>query len=90
MQDLSHIYDLHCSSWQCQILNPLSKAMDRTCVITDDSQICFLCATVGTPKDIFIKQDCLHQDRLGAGVPAVVQWVKNTTVSDWVAALVRV
>ena len=26
MSDLSHIYDLHRSSWQCQILNPLSEA----------------------------------------------------------------
>ena len=27
-EDLSHICDLHHSSWQCQILNPLSKARD--------------------------------------------------------------
>jgi len=28
MPDPSHICDLHHSSWQCQILNPLSKARD--------------------------------------------------------------
>ena len=28
--DPSHVWDLHHSSWQCQILNPLSKARDRT------------------------------------------------------------
>ena len=31
MQDLSHFCDLHHSSQQCQILNPLSEAKDRTC-----------------------------------------------------------
>ena len=30
MQDPSLIWDLHHSSWQRWILNPLSKAMDRT------------------------------------------------------------
>ena len=33
--DLSHVYDLHCSSWQGQILNPLSKARDGTRVLMD-------------------------------------------------------
>ena len=28
MPDLSHICDLHHSSWQCQILNPLSEDRD--------------------------------------------------------------
>ena len=26
--DLSNICDLHCSLWQCRILNPLSEARD--------------------------------------------------------------
>ena len=30
MPDLSSICDLHCSLWQCQILNPLGKAKDQT------------------------------------------------------------
>ena len=29
-QDPSRVCDLHHSSWQCQILNPLSEARDRT------------------------------------------------------------
>ena len=29
-QDLSHVCDLHRSSWQHQILNPLSEARDQT------------------------------------------------------------
>ena len=39
--DLSRICDLHHSSQQCQILNTLSKARDRTCVLMDTSQIHF-------------------------------------------------
>ena len=27
--------NLHCSFWQCQILNPLSKARDGTCILRD-------------------------------------------------------
>ena len=38
-QDLSHVCDLHHSSRQHQILNPLRKARDRTCFLTDTSQI---------------------------------------------------
>ena len=33
--DLSHICDVHHSSWQCQILNPLSEAKDRTHILMD-------------------------------------------------------
>ena len=32
------------------ILNPLSKARDRTWVLMDSSRICFHCTTVRTPK----------------------------------------
>ena len=48
--DPSHVCDLHHSSRQCQILNPLSKARDQTCILLDTSQIRFPCATTGTPK----------------------------------------
>ena len=37
--DLSHICDLHCSPWQCQILIPLSKARDETCNVMDAGQL---------------------------------------------------
>ena len=39
MPDLSHICNLHSSSWQHQILNPLSGTKDPTCVLTDTSQL---------------------------------------------------
>ena len=36
--DLSHVRDLHHSSWQRRILNPVSKARDQTCILTDTNQ----------------------------------------------------
>ena len=38
-QGPSHIFDLHHSSWQYQILNPLSKARHQTCILKEASQI---------------------------------------------------
>ena len=40
-QDLSWVYDLHHSSWQRWILNPLNEAEDETCILVDASQIRF-------------------------------------------------
>ena len=39
--DPNCIYDLHYSSWQCRILNPLSEARERTCILMNASQIPF-------------------------------------------------
>ena len=40
-RDLSHIWDLHHSSWQCQILNSLSKARDWIHIPVDTSQLLY-------------------------------------------------
>ena len=48
--DLGHVCNLHHSSQQHWILNPLSKARDRTLNLMVPSQIHFQCATVGIPK----------------------------------------
>ena len=37
--DLSCVCDLHHSPWQCQILNPLSRARDRTHILLDISWV---------------------------------------------------
>ena len=48
--DLSRICDLHHSSQQHWILNPLRKARDRTCIILmDTSWVHYLWATMGIP-----------------------------------------
>ena len=51
-QDLRHIYNLHYSSWQRQILNP----MIETAGIEPASYICFHCAVTGTPLWSYWKQ----------------------------------
>ena len=48
--DPSFICDLHHSSRQRWILNPLSKARDRSYNLTVPSQIPFHCAMMGTPR----------------------------------------
>ena len=52
---LSHVCNLHHSSWQHRILNPLSEARDQTCNLMVPSQIRFCCTTTGTPSDAFSK-----------------------------------
>ena len=39
---------------QCWILDSLSKARDRTGILMDTSWICFHCATMGTPKSLYL------------------------------------
>ena len=54
IRDPNRVCNPYHSSRQCQILNPLSEARDRTPILMDTSQICFCCATKGTPqKNIF-------------------------------------
>ena len=47
--DPSHVCNLHHSSWQHQITDPLSEARDWTCILTVTSRVCFYCTTIGTP-----------------------------------------
>ena len=47
--DPSCVCNLHHSSRQRQILNPLTEARDRTHNLMVSSQIHFCCATTGTP-----------------------------------------
>ena len=54
--DPRHVWDLHHNSRQHRILNPLSEARDRTCILIDASQICW--ATRGTPLVYFLDSTC--------------------------------
>ena len=49
----SHICNLHHSSWQCQILNPLRKAKDQTRNLMVPRQICFHRAMTRTLDIVF-------------------------------------
>ena len=49
----SHIWDLHHSSWQGWILNPLREVRDRTHNLMDASWVRFHYATTGTPISFF-------------------------------------
>ena len=49
IQDQSCICDPHHSSWQHQILNPLSETRDRTRDAMDTSWVHFHCTTMGIP-----------------------------------------
>ena len=49
--DLSHICDLHHSSPQSQIPNPLSEDRGRTCILMDTSWIHFRCSAL--PLNVF-------------------------------------
>ena len=58
MQDPSCICDLHHSSGQCQILNPLREARDQTCNLTVPSRISFHCTMMGTSGNHLLK--CIY------------------------------
>ena len=57
-QDSSHICDLHHSSRQHQIPNPLSEARDWTYNLMVPSRIRFHRVTMGTPPDLGLSLPC--------------------------------
>ena len=75
-RDPSHICDLHHSSWQCQILKPLSNARGRTHILMDTSRICFCCATSGTPAVGFLTQ-CATAGTWIQGFLTRIRWGKK-------------
>ena len=52
--DLSFVCHLHQSSQQHWIVNLLSEARDRTCVVMHTSWICYRWATTGTPVKLIL------------------------------------
>ena len=76
MPDPSCIWDLHHSSWQCQILNPLTEARDRTRYLMVPSRICFCYTMTGTPKIFLILVD-LHNS---VNFCCVAKWPSYTHI----------
>ena len=69
MPHLSHVCNLHHSSWQCRILSPLSEARDQTRLLMVPSLIHFRCATTGTPKWLVLDGRQCSSPSLPASVP---------------------
>ena len=60
-QDPSHVCDLHHTSWNHQILNPLSEDRGWTCILMDASWAHYHWATTGIPTlDFFIAAGILN------------------------------
>ena len=55
MSDPSHVCNLHHSSWQHQILNPLSEARDRIHILMDTSRILTALSHYGNSTYGFLK-----------------------------------
>ena len=62
--DPSRVYNLHHSSWQHRIHDPLSKAGDRTLNLMDTGWIRLQWATMGTPNMLFIIHFCCLLPRI--------------------------
>ena len=65
MQDPSRICDLHRSSWQRRILNPLREARDRTSLLMDTRRLCYHWAAMGTPRLGFLLGSVLLSKKPG-------------------------
>ena len=63
-RDPSLICNLHHSSWQCWILNPLSEARNRTLNLMVPNGICFRCTKMETPRSFFNSHKRLGRNAL--------------------------
>ena len=82
-RDPSHVCNLHHSSWQCQTLNPLSKARDWTRVLMDTSCVHYWWATTGTSNRSLI---CPTAQLLGSRIRIKAQicfWFQSWNFQPW-------
>ena len=77
MPDPSHICDLHRSSQQHWILNPLSKARHWTRIPMGTNQSCYRWATMGVPDLI-----SLHNTRLDPDTDYPVDLTQSVNLSE--------
>ena len=79
--DLSFVCDLHHSSQQGRIPDPLSKARDQTLILMDTSQIHFPSAMTGTPVFFLIGGTPAAYGNSQAGVKSELQLPAYTTAT---------
>ena len=72
--------DLHHSSWQRQILNLMSEARDRICILMDASKIHFHWATMGNPYFSFLGPHPQHMEVSQLEVELELQFPAYTIV----------
>ena len=72
------VCDLHFSSGLHRILNLLSEVRDQTFILMDTSQVCFRCATMGTPLPWHSRE---HQHHFQLPGPAFL-WSEAFTCSQ--------
>ena len=75
MPDPSHVCNLHHSSRQCRILNPLSEARDRNCIFLDTSQFPYHWIT-------FYTQRCRHFSRCGEKIVSCLLLLPYSSEGD--------
>ena len=68
-QDLSHICDLHYSSWQHGILNPQIRARDQTCNLMDTNRVYYCWATMGSAPQVCSMKTVSPVARVGCSAP---------------------
>ena len=70
MQDPSHVCSLYHSARQGRVLNALSESRDQTRNLMVLSQICFCCATAGTPVFFLFKTISVGQRSVSLPIPS--------------------
>ena len=79
-QGPSLVCDLHLSSWQHWIPDPLREARDLTHILMDTSWVCLNCATTETPKPLYFSG---RKDKEPCTVPTFGEKHPVEVGGDW-------
>ena len=86
-QDLIWACNIHHSSLQCQIADPLNQDRDWTHILMDTIRICFHCTTMGTPLLVLSCFRVLPRVSPAALSPSVLcaAWAASSTLPAWLS-----